>query len=257
MSHQVIKSVGGRQYRYEVESYRDPESGKVRGRWKYLGRVAGPGRVTPPGPHRAAETRERLLDALAELLDAREFSELTVSAIAGQAGLAHGTFYRYFKDKEAALSAAAGRIREEVERSRPDFEAPPGSLQEERERIRSWVETMLRAPVDRRGLLREWYAALARDGELQAARAAKRRESLEVLVAYLTRLREAGLIALARPAELAAALLTAIDGAYRNLALTRQPFSEGTIAGLSDLFDRAIFNDRPALGLVGGSRKGS
>ena len=241
MSHEVIKSVGGRQYRYAVESYRDVESGKVRGRWKYLGRVSGPGRESRPQVHRPAETRERLLDALTELLDAREFSEITVSAIAAHAGFAHGTFYRSFKDKDAALRAAVGRVREEAERSRPDFEAPIGSRAEERRRIAAWIEGTMRTPVDRPGLLREWYAVLARDRALQDERSAKRGELVRAFAGYLRRLREAGIVALERPTELAAALSTAIDGAFRSLVLTREPFSEGTITGLADLYDRAIF----------------
>jgi AcrR family transcriptional regulator len=241
VSHQVVKSVRGRRYRYEVQSYRDPESGKVRGRWRYLGRVDADGDEVVPRPRRPAGTRERLLDALAMLLDSQEFSDVTVSNIAARAGLAHGTFYRYFSDKNAALRAAAGRIREEAERSRPDFAAPLRPLAAERARIRGWVETMLRAPVDRPGLLREWYAALARDPALQAERASRREESLRMFASYLRRLNAAGKIALERPAELAEALLTAIDGAFRGLALTRKPFGEATIAGVADLFDRAIF----------------
>lgn len=241
MSHEVIKSVRGRSYRYEVQSYRDAETGKVRGRWKYLGRVApGTGRTVPSSPP-VAPTRERLLDALAILLDRRELSDLTISQITSQAGLAHGTFYRYFRDKNEALTAAAFRIREAVERSRPDLEAPVGSLEAERTRIRNWVETILRAPVERPGLLREWYAALARDPALQAERAGWRDESRRAFSGYLERLDAAGTISLARPVELADALLTAIHGAFRAVALDQQPFLERTIIGFADLFDRAIF----------------
>jgi len=57
MAHEVIKKVGRRAYRYRVESYRDPETKKVRSRWRYLG-VAAPGdsaspppAVGGPGPH--------------------------------------------------------------------------------------------------------------------------------------------------------------------------------------------------------------
>lgn len=241
MSHEVIKSVRGREYRYEVQSYRDPASGKVRGRWKYLGRVgSGATQIRRPASS-ATATRERLLDALATLLDRHEFSELTVSQIAAEAGLAHGTFYRYFSDKNAALSAAALRIREEVERSRPDLEVQAESPAAERERIRDWVVTILRAPVGRPGLLREWYAALARDPALKAERARRQADLRAAFAGYLQRLGDAGSISLARPAELADALLTAIDGAIRGLALDQKPFPERTITGFADLFERAIF----------------
>jgi len=252
VSHEVIKEVRGRRYRYEVQSYRDPASGKVRGRWRYLGRVVDAGgsraALRDLGP-----TRERLLDALTELLESREFSEVTVSAIAERAGLAHGTFYRYFTDKDAALRAAALRVREQLERSRPDFSAP-GSAAQERERIRAWVESLLRAPIDRPGLMREWYAALARDPELQAERAAKRHELVEAFTLYLRRLDEGGTIDLARPKELVEALLIAIDGAFRGLTLGGPALTESAIHGLVDLFERSIFGppgSRPVRGPQG------
>jgi AcrR family transcriptional regulator len=240
VSHEVVKSVKGREYRYRVESYRDPESGKVRGRWTYLGRVEG-GRLTAPDARRPAQTRERLLDALSALLDRREFAEVTVSEIAAAAGLAHGTFYRYFKDKQAALRAAAVRVRENIERSRPDFEAPLGSLSDERARIRAWVESTMRGSIDHPGLLREWYAMLARDPELQAEWVARRAATSGAFARYFERLGAAGLIRIERPGELAEALRIAVDGAFRGLALTGEPFSPATIAGFRDLFDRAIF----------------
>lgn len=39
MSFTRIKKVNGKEYRYEVTSYRDPETGKVRHRSRYLGKV--------------------------------------------------------------------------------------------------------------------------------------------------------------------------------------------------------------------------
>jgi len=242
VSHEVVKSVRGREYRYRVENYRDPETGKVRGRWTYLGRVGPGGRLAAPNARRPARTRERLLDALAALLDRHEFADLTVAAIVEKAGLAHGTFYRHFRDKHDALRAAAGRIREAIERSKPDLAAPPESLAAERARIRAWVESMLRASIDRPGLLREWYAAISRDAALEAERLARRAAVTAAFTSYLERLAAAGVIQLERPAELAEALVMAIDGAFRGLVLTRRRFSEATIAGLCDLFDRAIFS---------------
>jgi AcrR family transcriptional regulator len=54
-------------------------------------------------------TRLRLLAAVARLLDAgREESDLRVSDIVGVAGIAHGTFYRYFADRRAAVEALIG-----------------------------------------------------------------------------------------------------------------------------------------------------
>ena len=63
----------------------------------------------PPKPRTNA--RERLLDALERLIDARDFAALTADPVATEAGLAHGTFYRHFRDKRDALRAALERVR--------------------------------------------------------------------------------------------------------------------------------------------------
>src|SRR5690606_18003875 len=55
---------------------------------------------------RTERTRRRLLASLAEQLAAgAERSDLTVAAVTAGAGLAHGTFYRYFPDIRAATES--------------------------------------------------------------------------------------------------------------------------------------------------------
>ena len=115
MSHEVIKRVGARAYRYRVESYRDASSKKVRSRWTYLGRVDRPAddgeppSVAPRTRRRTSETRERLIEAFEFLLETLSFDRVTAGAVAERAGVAHGTFYRYFSDKAALLRAALDR----------------------------------------------------------------------------------------------------------------------------------------------------
>lgn len=63
---------------------------------------------TPDGsdiPRRARgiETRQRLLDAAYTTFSVLGFDATRVDDIAEEAGLSHGTFYRYFPDKEAAF----------------------------------------------------------------------------------------------------------------------------------------------------------
>jgi hypothetical protein len=41
MAYEVTKLVNGRPYRYRVRSERDPDTGKTRNRWTYLGRGDG------------------------------------------------------------------------------------------------------------------------------------------------------------------------------------------------------------------------
>src|SRR5579875_1893773 len=111
MAYEVTKRIAGRAYRYRVESVRDPETGKRRSRWTYLGRAEGAAAAAPAPARRRGDARERLLDALERLLEARDLAGVTADAVAAEAGLAHGTFYRHFRDKRDAFKAALDRLR--------------------------------------------------------------------------------------------------------------------------------------------------
>jgi AcrR family transcriptional regulator len=54
---------------------------------------------------RSDSKRTRLLDAALDLFETRGFDAVAVPEIAARAGVATGTIYRYFKDKEALVNA--------------------------------------------------------------------------------------------------------------------------------------------------------
>ncbi|MGP6159161.1 MAG: TetR/AcrR family transcriptional regulator [Vulcanimicrobiaceae bacterium] len=241
MAHEVIKRVGQRAYRYRVDTYRDPATGKVRGKWTYLGRAGGDGASVARPRRTPEETRERLLAALERLLDEREYAGVTAGAIATGAGLAHGTFYRYFTDKKAALRAAIERAREAWARTRPSFEPPYASLNEERARVRAWVTAVLSAPYERRGLMRAWLTQRETDSELQDLRRRNRAQTVEALASYLEGLGSAMTTGVPRPKELAFALLVLLEETLRRALVEGVKPDAGAIAGVVDVFDRAIF----------------
>jgi AcrR family transcriptional regulator len=65
------------------------------------------------GP-RAAETRQRLLDATEELLATRRLRDLRVIDVARRVGTSPATFYQYFEDLEDAVLALAERAALEI-----------------------------------------------------------------------------------------------------------------------------------------------
>lgn len=72
-----------------------------------LGQVTG---KTPPAPgvkpaaqKRSQETRDKLVAALETLLRSKAFDEISVAEIAAEAGLAVGTVYRRFENKDAFI----------------------------------------------------------------------------------------------------------------------------------------------------------
>jgi len=65
------------------------------------------------GP-RALQTRQRLLEATAALLDQRSLREISVVEIARKVGTSPATFYQYFKDVDEATLALAEEAAEEM-----------------------------------------------------------------------------------------------------------------------------------------------
>jgi len=249
VAHEVVKRVGGRAYRYRVESYRDAATKKVRSRWTYVGRGAIDADVTPASPaqpRRAGrDTRERLIDAFERLLDEGNYAAVTSGAVARTAGFAHGTFYRYFTDKRALLLATLERLRDELDRVRPSFDPPYGGGAAERARVGAWVEAVLSRPAAHPGVLRAWYDMLEVDEPLRSFRLARRAERVTALGSYLEKLAAAGTIALEKPAPLATALAMVVDAALRAAVVEAAVIDEATIAGVAALFDRSIFGPMP------------
>lgn len=67
-----------------------------------------------PLGRRGAETRQRLLNATAQLLEDNGLRELKVVDIARAVGLSPATFYQYFGDVEAAVLALSAAVGEET-----------------------------------------------------------------------------------------------------------------------------------------------
>jgi AcrR family transcriptional regulator len=246
VAYEVTKHVGGRAYRYRVESYRDSEAGRVRSRWTYLGVVSPGGVAAAPAKRReTAPTRERLIDAFETLTLAAAYRDVTAGAVATRAGVAHGTFYRYFSDKRALLLASLERVKRELDRLRPDFDSALGTREDERRRVRDWVGAIFALPPQHYGLVRAYREAIESDADLRAAQVERKVTRKASTAAYLERLHAAGLARVPRPMALATALTLLIDGALHDIlaASDRAPdplVAEGTI----EAFDRAIFAER-------------
>jgi len=178
--------------------------------------------------------------ALGRLLERVDYSEVTAGAVAAEAGLAHGTFYRYFKDTQDALRAAVEQVREAVDRTALVADRPVGTLAEERERVRRWAEAAMRAPVDRPGLVRAWLAVSERDPAMAARKNERRLQTQAELSGYIERLIAAGLTRVPDAAGLASALLSLVHGTVRESA-AGVPLTDGGVEGVLLVVDRAVF----------------
>lgn len=70
--------------------------------------------IGPPRSARGRRTREALLRAAREVFDERGFLDARTTDIADAAGVAHGSFYTYFRDKEDALAAVLAEAQQEL-----------------------------------------------------------------------------------------------------------------------------------------------
>ncbi len=240
MAYEVTKTIAGRSYRYRVESVRDPASGKRRNRWTYLGRL-GAERAAAAAPKRRGDARERLLDALERLLAERDFALVTADAIAAAAGLAHGTFYRHFRDKRAALLAALDRLRERRGPALETISDEVASAAAARAGVRALVQAVLRAPAEHPALLRAYYALASSDAELGRERRERKAAAGKRLAEHLQALAARGLATVRDPEATAAALFAMLDGFYREAVLDGTPLDEARIAGAADVTERAVF----------------
>jgi len=245
MAYEVTKTIAGRGYRYRVESVRDVETGKRRSRWTYLGRVE----VRPnsgAAPKRRSDAGRRLLDALERLLETRDFAAVTADAIATEAGLAHGTFYRHFRDKRDALRAALERLREERGPGSEGLRDDVATAAEARAALRAMVERVLNSPAEHPALLRASYALVARDEKLACERRERKAHGGTVLARHLAALTARGLASVRDPEATAAALLAMVDGLFRDAVLDRSALDSPRIAAAAAIFDRAVFGADPS-----------
>lgn len=233
MAYEVIKRVGGRAYRYRVESYRDPETRRVRGKWTYLGRVEGEGTLSPERQARPS-SRSRLLDALERLLETHELSALSTGMVAHEAGLAYGTFYRYFKDLEHIVREAMLRHSATTERLRENLLAEPTTIEAERDKVIAWLEEIVANAQARPGLLRAWHVASNQDAAVVAERQLRSDEMVETFAAYIGKLNAAGLTRVSAPSFNAYALNALIIAVVRECAVERT-FNEVKLAGIIDV----------------------
>jgi AcrR family transcriptional regulator len=100
---------------------------------------------------RGAQTRQRLLDAGAQVLPARGYHDARVDDIVAAAGVSHGTFYRYFANKDdffrVLAEGASARMIELLDRL--DLEASPADL-------RAWLEEYFAAYEADGGVISTW-----------------------------------------------------------------------------------------------------
>ena len=120
-------------------------------------------------PGMAETTKERLVAAASDLLDAGGQGAVTLRAVAEVVGVSHNAPYRHFRDRSALLAAVAER---DLDMLREAFQAKADSPQDARSSLRAAVMVMIayaREHPARYRLLFSDPGLTSVDGALEAA----------------------------------------------------------------------------------------
>jgi AcrR family transcriptional regulator len=115
-------------------------------------------------------TRSRILDAGATVFAAKGYHETRVDDVVEAAGVSHGTFYRYFDNKDHVFRVIAGRSGQRVFRALAQLPAiadNPGASTSTR-RLRKWVADYSATWAEEGPIFRIWVEALGHDKELSS-----------------------------------------------------------------------------------------
>ena len=233
MAYEVIKRVSGRAYRYRVESFRDPETRRVRGRWTYLGRVDPADAGLPERPPKVS-SRDRLIDAVARLLAEHDAESLSAGSIAREAGVAYGTFYRYFTDRGHAVRETLLQRGPSLGDVNGRFTGELRTRAEERERVSAWIRDAAHSALRDGGLVRAWHVYSNADDAVVASRRQAVEAADDIVTAYLERLNGAKITTIVSPRFAAYALVALVVAIGRDCAL-ESAFSATKLDGLITL----------------------
>jgi AcrR family transcriptional regulator len=236
MAYEVVKEIRGHNYRYSVESFRDPQTGKVKNKWTYLGR-AQDGAASPKRRASGDETRERILGAFLKLVERKKLRDVTPSAIAREAGITPATFYRHFHSRDDVVAVCTERATKEQDKRLAELAAIAPSAAQERARLRAFAIELVRRPSAPPALFRAWSALSP-----ETVREARHRQRIKAFAAYIEELQRRAYIPRdAKTHRMAVALSMIVHMFTRRSMIENKLLSEEDYAVVGDVFERLVF----------------
>jgi AcrR family transcriptional regulator len=240
MAYEVTKRINGHDYRYVVQTFRDPETKRRRTKWTYVGAIDGHAVREPASRARKHVTSDDIVAAVARLLEFRDPEHVTVAVIAREAGVSRSTFYRYFPDERKVFAAALARMRDEAMRAIPPLDNKVRTVGEARASFRRWFEAKVRAIGQLRPIQRAILDGDSRKMRFRLDSCPSTEASLE---AFFRALVIAGIVAIPDPIGMSRAIV----GSMIAVVMAPHFISSECVSvapnleELHTMFDRAIF----------------
>ncbi|HEY9180546.1 MAG TPA: TetR/AcrR family transcriptional regulator [Candidatus Baltobacteraceae bacterium] len=238
MAYDVLKTIGAHRYRYRVESYRDPDSGKVKNRWTYVGK-ADDGAAEPATKRAssAGQTRDRLAASFLRLVEDRALDDVTPPAIAREAKLSSATFYRHFRSRDELVEFCTQRAMNDLNARLSELKAIAPTARQERARLRTLSVDLVRRPSAPPGLFRAW--SVLSPEKVREERHTRRIKAFSEYIEELARRKY--IEAPENVRRLAIALSMIVHAFTRRSVLESRLLSEEDYAVVADTFTRLIF----------------
>jgi AcrR family transcriptional regulator len=200
-----------------------------------------------PRQARSRRTRQKLVDAAIRCFERHGFEETTTAMIAGEAGVAVGTVYNYFRDKrELILELLEHTDREVAEHvvEQLDPASWRGTI-DPRERTRTLIDAIFHTQHLRPGIQRILWAQYFKDDDFRAPFEAMRARIRAAIEVFLEAVEEAGLCRPELDREMASFVI--LNTVQWNAAQTYlrgdEAFTDRAAQATADQVARYVFRD--------------
>lgn len=237
MAYEVLKTIGGHRYRYTVESYRDPDTGKVKNKWTYAGRADDGEQARSARRASSDVTRDALTAAFLRLVERKALDHVTPAAIAREAKLSSATFYRHFRSRDDLVGLCTQRAMDDLDQRLSALQDIAANAKEERLRLRSLAMDLVRSPSAPAGLFRAW--SVLSPEKVRRERHARR---ISAFTSYIDELANRGYIEPPKHVRRLAVALSVIVHTFTRLSvIENRLLSQEDYAVVGDTFTRLVF----------------
>lgn len=189
------------------------------------------------------DTRLRLLGAARQAFAELGYVATRVDDVVERAGLSHGTFYRYFKDKQDVLVG----LTQDVARAFYGAAVSPlaGPPADVRDAVRQRLGAFFDAYAKEWDIARVWMQADGVSESIHDVRSRVRRSIVDGVADLLRRDAERGMLAPGVDPDVAATAFVSMAEGFANQWLAGgQPISEAVLDQLATYWARAIYREQ-------------